>query len=343
MKLNDFDFALPDESIARYPASPRDHSRLLVSRRSVSELTHAHFFELGDYLREGDLLVLNDTKVLPARLNGIDPSHRTFEALILEPRPGDPLCWKSLLKPGKKANPGLRIAFPFDVSAVVETANGSFWLHFSGPHLDPHPLAFLEWLSTAGVPPLPPYLKRRATEEDRTSYQTVYASKPGSVAAPTAGLHFTQPLLDELTQLGVDLGTVTLRLGYGTFAPIRSDHVEEHVMHEETYCIPEDIPEKIARTRARGGRVIAVGTTALRALESLAHQGREGTTRLFIRPGYQFRNIDGLLTNFHLPKSSLYVLVAALLGIERAREVYAAGIAEGYRFYSYGDAMLILD
>ncbi len=339
MRLSEFDYDLPDELIAKEPANPRDHSRLLIVRRKDREREHRIFNELPLFLESGDVLVLNNTKVLPARLYGTDSTGRRYEVLLLETAGGD-LRWYCLARPGKKAGRGVQLGFPEGVTGDVIGSGGNeaFVISFSGIAA----ADFLPWLSRAGEPPLPPYLKREATQEDRERYQTIYAKALGSVAAPTAGLHFTQEVMDALRTRGVKIVETTLNVGYGTFSPIRTEDLAAHKMHEEFYEVPETTLEAIEAGRAAGKRIVAVGTTTLRALESIPARGLRGKTDIFIQPGFPFRYVTALLTNFHLPKSSLLILVSAFLGTDLTREVYEEAIAQRYRFYSYGDAMLIL-
>ena len=344
-RLSDYDFVLPDELIATRPASPRSSARLLVATSET--LTDAVVTDLVDWLRPGDRLVLNDTRVIPARLDG----HRTrgeavakIEVTLLGPS-ATPGHWSALLKPLRKVKDGEVIDFGFGLAAtLVSRAEGQAELSFNLTGE-----AFDVALAEAGRMPLPPYIeaKRRADAQDREDYQTVWADKTGAVAAPTASLHFDQPLLDALAARGVDFTHVTLHVGAGTFLPVKVDDVTEHKMHSEWGEVTEAAAEAINATRAAGGRVIPVGTTALRLIESAADApghiaAFRGPTDIFIRPGYAFRIADGLMTNFHLPKSTLMMLVSAMMGIERMRAVYAHAIENRYRFFSYGDASLLL-
>lgn len=337
LRLTDFDYDLPTELIAKYPTEPRDHCRLLVINRNPASIKHARFFQIADWLQPGDLLVLNNTKVIPARLFGYDGAERKYEILLLKPLPTNPLCWSCLVRPGKKiCRTGL--SFLKGIRGIVERiGDDSFQITFRLLS----EASFFEWLARIGSTPLPHYIGRPSEPGDKESYQTVYAKVRGSVAAPTAGLHFTEELLTLLKSNGVGTVEITLRIGYGTFAPIRAGNIENHAMHSEYFEIPEDVFEKIKNARKSGGRIIAVGTTTVRALESVKRCGLSGETNLFIRPGHTFRRIDGLITNFHLPKSSLYVLVSSFLGAGTTRGCYQEAIAQGYRFYSYGDAMAI--
>ena len=339
MQLEDFRFELPEELIAKFPATPRDSSRLLVVNRQTSQIEHFHFYDLPKFLNPGDLLVLNNTKVLPARLFGWDKDKRNFEIFLLKSLSSSKLIWDCLVRPGKKVKSGIDLQFDQGgLGRVESTPNQVFQITFTlpkGTHV-------LDWLFEVGNSPLPPYIKRKAEADDKTTYQTVYAKNTGSVAAPTAGLHFTENLLTNLHQKGVHTAEVTLHVGYGTFSPIRTENILDHQMHSEDYEIPDKTLQEIAEAKKEKKRVFAVGTTSLRTLESYPSQGVKGSTNIYITPGYPFKMVDGLITNFHLPESSLYVLVCSLLGTERCREVYREAIQKKYRFYSYGDAMLIL-
>ncbi len=336
MFLTDFDFALPDELIARFPVSPRDASRLLHLDRKSGARTHGEFTRLGDKLNPNDLLVFNDTKVIPARLWATSPHGGAMKLLLLEPV-GDG-SWRCLVRPGKKVKGGLTVRF-LDGSIGLMTRQGDdFFLRADG--LDPATQD--AWLDTNGTMPLPPYLEREADENDKTTYQTVYARVSGSIAAPTAGLHFTPELLKGLAEKGIDSAFVTLRVGYGTFAPIKTNDLAGHQMHSESYQVPDETLEKIEACRKRGGRVITVGTTTLRALESVPQYGKAASTRIFITPGHEFKLADGLITNFHLPQSTLVILVSAFAGKESILAAYREAVEQRYRFFSYGDAMLIV-
>lgn len=339
MKLSDFSFELPEELIAKFPTSPRDHSKLLVVERTTQKIKHRSFYELPEILRTNDLLVVNNTKVIPARLFGEDTLGKSFEIFLLKSLDPANKTWECLVKPGKKVKTGISISFPNGGSGhITPHDKGVFQISFSIEN----DRAILDWLYDFGTSPLPPYLKRKAEAMDKVTYQTVYAKASGSVAAPTAGLHFTDALLEKLELKGIKRGEVTLHVGYGTFSPIRTTNILDHQMHSEEYQIPLQTLNQIQMTKSRGGRVIAVGTTSLRTLESYPSLGETGSTQLYITPGYQFKIIDSLITNFHLPESSLYILVASLLGIDFCRAIYQEAIAQKYRFYSYGDAMLIL-
>lgn len=339
MRLEEFRFDLPDELIAKFPASPRDHSRLLVINRKNKSLQHHHFYDLPKFLTPSDLLVLNNTKVLPARLFGNDSHGKQFEVFLLKSSSESKLSWSCLIRPGKKVRDGIRLFFDNgargDVRPICEQ---TFEITFS---LEQNQ-NIMDWLFETGNSPLPPYIKRKADLNDKSTYQTVYAKNSGSVAAPTAGLHFTGDLIANLHRKGIETAEVTLHVGYGTFSPIRAENILDHKMHTEEYEIPQSALSKINLTKKSGGRVLAVGTTSLRTLESYPHLGHQGSTNIYITPGYELKMADGLITNFHLPESSLYVLVASLLGIDFCRAAYQEAINYKYRFYSYGDAMLIL-
>ena len=337
MKTSDFDYHLPESSIAQTPIEPRDSSRLLVLHRDTGNLEHRIFRDVGDYLRSGDLLVLNQTRVIPARIYARKETGGRVELLLLRRR--DELTWEALV--GGK---GLRVGKIIKVedgpqAEIIELLNGSERLiKFSQP-IEPY-------FSKVGNVPLPPYIHEKLSDPER--YQTVYAREPGSAAAPTAGLHFTPRLLEKLQSKGVKIAYVTLHVGLDTFAPVTEDDPEEHVIHTEWCELPQETADLINQTKQAGGKVIAVGTTSVRTLESAAAVGRdgippyEGPTSLFILPGYEFKVVDVMITNFHLPKSTLLMLVSAFADREKILETYEAAIKEGYRFYSFGDAMLIL-
>ncbi|KRE88449.1 S-adenosylmethionine:tRNA ribosyltransferase-isomerase [Frateuria sp. Soil773] len=339
MKKSDFDFALPPELIAQAPLAERSASRLLLLDVPAQSMADRHFRELPEFLRPGDLLVFNDTRVLPARLYGRKETGGAVEILI-ERVTG---AHEAIVQLGvsKKPKTGGRIELADGSHAVVLGREEAFFrLRFESPE----PLERL--LSRLGEMPLPPYIERHANASDMERYQTVFAREPGAVAAPTAGLHFDEPMLDALRARGVDSGYVTLHVGAGTFQPMRAEEVQDHVMHREWLNVGAELVERIRRTRAGGGRVIAVGTTVVRALESATVDGRlhpfAGETQIFIFPGYRFSSIDGLITNFHLPQSTLLMLVSALAGREFILDAYRHAVAQRYRFFSYGDAMLIL-
>ncbi|AAV95492.1 tRNA preQ1(34) S-adenosylmethionine ribosyltransferase-isomerase QueA [Ruegeria pomeroyi] len=347
MKLSDFDFDLPDDLIATRPAQPRSSARLLVARGDA--ISDAVVRDLPDWLRPGDRLVLNDTRVIPARLSGTrqrqsaqGPVTARIEITLLEPRADG--SWSALAKPLRKLREGETIIFSNDLSADVEAIeDGQALLRFNltGPDFDAA-------LAQAGAMPLPPYIaaKRAADEQDKTDYQTVWARHSGAVAAPTASLHFDDTLLAALAAHGVTFTHVTLHVGAGTFLPVKVEDVTTHKMHAEWGRVSAEAAAEIAATKAAGGRVIPVGTTALRLIESAARGGQiapwEGDTDIFIYPGFDFRVADGLMTNFHLPKSTLLMLVSALMGQESIRKIYAHAVENRYRFFSYGDASLLL-
>lgn len=338
-----YDYTLPPDRIARYPAAERDGSRLLHLDRSGDLLTDRTFDRLVDLIPEGDALVLNDSRVFPARLIGEKPTGAPGEVLLVHPRPdAGPGEWDALVRPGGKLKPGrtLVVAPELRVEILDSVAEGMRRVRLDTP-LDP-----AEAIERFGVTPLPPYLDRQAETIDRDRYQTVYAAARGSVAAPTAGLHFTEALLDRLVQRGVRLVYVTLHVGVGTFRPVESDDPGAHVMHHERYRLSDEAVKALNEVRGAGGKVWAVGTTVVRVLESVwACHGRlepgAGSTDLFIREPFDFRVVDRLITNFHLPRSTLLMLVAAFAGYERTMAAYRHAVAEGYRFYSYGDAMVI--
>lgn len=341
MKLKDFSYELPKELIAQDPLKERSDSRLMVIDRAAKTIEHHVFKDIPSFLEPGDCLVINDTKVLPARLMGSrEGTGAAIEVLLLKRREGD--VWETLVKPGKKARPGTRISFGEgaligEVLDVVEDGNRLIRFEYEG--------IFEEVLDRLGQMPLPPYITHRLVDKNR--YQTVYAKHEGSAAAPTAGLHFTPELLSEIEKKGVSIARVTLHVGLGTFRPVKVENIEEHHMHAEEYAIAATEAEKINRARATGHRVIAVGTTSLRTLESAAGEDgaieeSSGVTDIFIYPGYRFKAVDALITNFHLPESTLLMLVSALAGREVILNAYETAVREKYRFFSFGDAMLIL-
>lgn len=339
-KKSTYYYDLPPERIAQTPAEPRTSSRLLCLDRQSGALAHHHFYELGQFLRPGDLLVMNDSRVLPARLYGVrEDTGSPIEFLLL--RPAGEKVWEIICKPGKKAKPGTRFRFGDKLTAeVLDFAEdgGRIVRFFCEGSL-------YAVLDEIGQMPLPPYITEKLQNKER--YQTVYAREPGSSAAPTAGLHFTPELLAELKAQGVDEAFVTLHVGLGTFRPVKEDDIRRHHMHVEHYTVPAETAEKIRRTKENGGRVIAVGTTSCRTLEGAAAaygeiRACEGDTGIFIYPPYDFRVIDGLITNFHLPESTLIMLVSAFAGYEQTMHAYRVAVEEQYRFFSFGDAMLIL-
>jgi S-adenosylmethionine:tRNA ribosyltransferase-isomerase len=354
VKVEEFDYRLPPERIAQHPASQRDQSRLLVLSRATGAVTHSRFDDLRRWLDPGDLLVFNDTRVLPARLIGTKESGGRVELLLLErPHggPADEQRWHCLLRASRPPSVGSRLHFAAGLQAHVLGREGEGW----SVRLETERGGVDETLERVGLMPLPPYIKRpdpgealseELAEEDRLRYQTVFARRPGAVAAPTAGLHFTPELLASLDLAGIRGVYVTLHVGPGTFQPVRVERVEDHVIHEEGFAIGEEVAEAIRRTREGGGRIVAVGTTVVRALEHNAASNGEvrpgsGKCDLFIHPGFDFRVVDAILTNFHLPRSTLLMLVSAFAGRERVLAAYEQAIAHGYRFYSYGDAMLV--
>jgi S-adenosylmethionine:tRNA ribosyltransferase-isomerase len=347
MKLSDFDFDLPEDRIATRPVTPRSAARLLHAE--AGHIVDGVFSDLPGILRPGDRLVLNDTKVIPARLDGMrhretgqGPVSARIEVTLLALLPDG--TWRALAKPGRKLSPGDRVTFAGGLEGIVRAKPDGevvFAFNLEGA-------AFDDALDTAGQMPLPPYIAslRAPDAQDRQDYQTVFADKTGAVAAPTASLHFDAPLLAALKDRGVVFTKVTLHVGAGTFLPVKVDDVSQHRMHAEWGEVTADAAAEIAATKAQGGRIIPVGTTALRLIESAAANGRiapfRGETDIFIRPGYRFRVADGLITNFHLPKSTLLMLVAALMGKDRIDRIYAHAIANGYRFFSYGDGSLLI-
>ncbi len=342
MKLSDFDFSLPPELIAQHPLAERAASRLLVLRKASGEIEHRRFPEVLHFLNPGDVLVLNDTKVLPARLLGRKKKTGAMIEVVLLKALSHACEWEVLARPGKRLRVGTEVEFGAgEMSAVVmsDTAAGGKVLHFTVEG------DFHAALDRLGQMPLPPYIKQQLADKER--YQTVYSKNLGSAAAPTAGLHFTQELLREITDKGIDIVFLTLHIGLGTFRPVQAEDIAEHKMHSEYYEVKPETAAAINRARERGNKVVVVGTTPLRTLETIAdHTGRvpsaSGWTDIFIYPGHRFRAVDGLVTNFHLPKSTLIMLVAALAGRENVLRAYQAAIAERYRFFSFGDAMLIV-
>ncbi len=340
MKKSDFYFDLPQELIAQTPLARRDASRLMCLDRKTGALSHRHFYELPELLKPGDCLVLNDSRVLPARLIGNRlPGGGVCEILLLTQR-GEKE-WECLVRPGKKLRPGARVSFgsgELTAEIVSELSDGNRLVRFFFDGI------FMEVLDRLGEMPLPPYIKEKL--QDRERYQTVYAKEPGSAAAPTAGLHFTEELLDRIREKGIRICYVTLHVGLGTFRPVKEDDILDHEMHAEFCVIPEETAQIVNETKRSGGRVIAVGTTSCRTLESFAEadgtlRARSGWTNIFIYPGYRFRCIDALVTNFHLPESTLIMLVSALAGRENILNAYRIAVAEHYRFFSFGDAMFI--
>jgi len=344
MLLKDFDYYLPKALIAQFPLEERDNSRLLVLNRETNEIEHKRFFHLIEHLKEGDILILNDTKVIPARLYGKKDTGGKVEVLLLSKVNGADSRWNCLINAHKSVKPHQQIQFDGCLKGeVVEKLNdGSFALQFFSGDM------FEELLEKVGTPPLPPYIKRNGTGNgnDRERYQTVYADKKGAVAAPTAGLHFTEKLLKKIEKKGVKIGFITLHVGWGTFQPLRVEKIEEHTMHAEEYEIGQEAADLINQAKEKGKRIIAVGTTTVRTLECAARNGKvspgKGKCDLFIHPGYRFRIVDALITNFHLPKSTLILLVSAFASKDFIFSAYQEAIEKGYRFYSYGDAMMII-
>ena len=340
MRVDEFDYYLPEELIAQTPLERRDASRLAVLHRDTGALEHRYFCDLPEYLRPGDVLVLNDTKVIAARLWAERPTGGRVEILLLQPVGAD--LWECLARPGRRAPVGMTLRFGggrMTGEVVGKTDFGGRLVRFNAPE------GFDTVVEAIGQMPLPHYIKADLKDPDR--YQTVYAEKRGSAAAPTAGLHFTPELLAKVEQMGVGIVRITLHVGLGTFRPVKTDVVEEHRMHAERYHVPVEAAEAINATRAAGGRVVAVGTTTVRTLESAsADDGRvmagSGSTDLFITPGYRFKAIDAMVTNFHLPKSTLIMMVSAFAGREKVLRAYAEAVRLRYRFFSFGDAMLIV-
>jgi len=359
MRTDEFNYFLPPELIAQTPCEPRDHSRLLVVNRSNGSIEHKHFYDMGEYLGAGDLLVANESRVLPARLYGHKiPTGGKVETLLLRPvvQPEDngaePTVWEALVSPGRRIPDGARLGFGdpqgaayLEAEVFERTALGGRLLRFNRP---PRPL-----LETLGEMPLPPYIHEALADPER--YQTVYARTEGSAAAPTAGLHFTSGLIYSLRAKGIEFATVTLHVGLDTFRPVHEEEIEKHPMHKEWYHLPESTARVINATRQAGGRIVAVGTTSVRVLETVGREQQidpqrsgipieptEGWSDLFIHPGYKFRVVDAMITNFHLPKTTLLMLVSAFAGRELTLAAYNEAIKQHYRFYSFGDAMLIL-
>lgn len=342
MNVRDFNFDLPQELIAQDPLLDRSSSRLLVMDKQTGEIEHRHFRDILSYLKEGDCLVINDTKVIPARLFGVkEGTEAKIEILLLKRREND--IWETLVKPGKKAKEGTVISFgdgllKGTVIDVVEEGNRLIQFSYDG--------IFEEILDQLGQMPLPPYITHQL--QDKNRYQTVYAKHEGSAAAPTAGLHFTKDLLEEIEKKGISIARVTLHVGLGTFRPVKVDTIESHHMHSEFYMVEEAEAKKVNDTKKNGGRIICVGTTSCRTVESASTEdgilkAGSGWTEIFIYPGYRFKTLDCLITNFHLPESTLVMLVSALAGREHVLHAYEEAIKERYRFFSFGDAMLLTD
>ena len=339
MKKSDFDFELPEELIAQTPIQQRDHSRLMHLDKQTGEISHEHFYDLPRFLKKGDCLVLNDSRVLPARLIGCRSTGGSVELVLL--RDLGEGRWECLSRPGRKTKPGTELNFgggelTATVESVAEGGNRIVKFHYEG--------IFLEVLERLGKMPLPPYIKEELLDAER--YQTVYSREIGSAAAPTAGLHFTRELLAQIEAMGVNVCYVTLHVGLGTFRPVKEDEIENHEMHSEFCIIPERTARIVTETKKAGNRVIAVGTTSCRTLESFANEDgslpvSSGWTNIFIYPGYRFKCIDAMITNFHLPESTLIMLVSALAGREHVLNAYKCAVEERYRFFSFGDAMMI--
>lgn len=344
MDLHDFYYDLPEELIAQDPLADRSSSRLMLLDKNTGEIEHKIFHDITDYLKPGDCLVINDTKVIPARLIGEKVgTGAAIEVLLLQRKTDLKDTWEVLVKPGKKAKPGTKISFGegrlvAEVLDIVEEGNRIIQFTYDG--------IFEEVLDELGQMPLPPYITHKL--EDKNRYQTVYAKHEGSAAAPTAGLHFTNELLEKIKAKGVDIARVTLHVGLGTFRPVKVENILEHHMHSEFYMVDEEAADKINNARKNGGRIISVGTTSTRTLESVAAEDGtikpcSGWTQIFIYPGYKFKAIDCLITNFHLPESTLVMLVSALAGRENVLHAYETAVQERYRFFSFGDAMFIHD
>ena len=341
MKKTDFYYDLPEELIAQTPLLQRDHSRLMTLDRKTGKVSHEHFYNIIDHLVPGDCLVINDTRVLPARLYGqkIGGGSAAVEVLLLENVEGD--LWDCIVYPGRRLKEGATISFgDGQLTAVVEGVkpDGNRLIRFSYEGI------FLEHLERLGTMPLPPYIKKKLQDQER--YQTVYSRENGSAAAPTAGLHFTPELLEKIREKGVDIVRITLHVGLGTFRPVKEEEITDHVMHSERYCVTEEAARRINAARARGGRVICVGTTSCRTLETVTdeqhvtHPG-SGSTSIFIYPGYRFKGVDAIITNFHLPESTLIMLVSAFSTREIVLDAYKEAVRERYRFFSFGDAMFL--
>lgn len=340
MQRSDFYYDLPQELIAQTPLEPRDSSRLMKIDRATGEITHDHFYNVAKYLRAGDLLVLNDSKVFPARIYGTKRRTQVpCEFLLLKQQSYD--TWEVMVRPGRRLKKGAVVDFSDELSAevleTVDDGNRIVRFDFNG--------VFFDILDRIGQMPLPPYITEKLKDKDR--YNTIYSHELGSAAAPTAGLHFTENVFASLREKGVDTAYVTLHVGLGTFRPVKEDNILDHKMHVEHFTIPQETADKIKECRARGGRVVAVGTTSCRTLESAAQKYGEVTactedTGIFIYPGYEFKAIDGLITNFHLPESTLIMLVSAFMGRERTLAAYETAIREKYRFFSFGDSMMII-
>ena len=342
MKTSDFFYHLPEEQIAQTPIEPRDHSRMLVCNRKDGSIAHRHFYDLPSYLRAGDVLVVNETKVIPARLLGVKEGESKVPVEILLLKRHEKDVWETLVRPGRRLKPGTFCTFgdgALRAEILSTTAEGGRMVrfHYNG--------VFEAILDSLGQMPLPPYIHE--TLADKQRYQTVYAKEEGSAAAPTAGLHFTPALLEEIRQMGVTIVPVVLHVGLGTFRPVKTEDIENHAMHIEYYEVSQTTADAINRARQAGGRCICVGTTSVRTLETVAEKNgmvkaQKGNTNIFLSPGSSFHATDALITNFHLPESTLLMLVSALMGQKEALHAYQVAVEEGYRFFSFGDSMLIL-
>lgn len=350
MRIDEFDYNLPEELIAQYPSKERDKCRLMVLNREDGSLSHEMFYDIIDHLREGDCMVFNSSKVIPARLFGTKISTGVPVEFLLVKRKNNPDEWETMVRPGRRLKPGDRVAFgegsnQIEAEIISYGDGGTRIVKFYYDGI------FMERLEELGKMPLPPYIDRESEEEDKEMYQTVYADKPGSVASPTAGLHFTEELLEKVKAKGVKLEFVTLHVGIGTFRPVKVENIEDHKMHFEEYSISEETADSINASILSGNRIISVGTTSTRTLESAAYKDEKtgefliksggGSTGIFIYPGYKFKIVNALVTNFHLPKSTLIMLISALYSREKILEAYEIAVKEKYRFFSYGDAMLI--
>ena len=340
MKVSDFNYELPEKLIAQHPYDKRDEARLMVLDKTNKKIEHKVFKDIIDFLEPGDCLVINNTKVIPARLYGKKDTGANVEFLLLKRIEGD--TWEAMVRPGNKLKPGAKVSFgegilKAEIEEVLEGGNRKVKFEYKG--------IFNEILDQIGLMPLPPYITE-ATRDDNKKYQTVYARYDGSAAAPTAGLHFTEELLEKIKEKGVEVANVTLHVGIGTFRPVKVENVEEHEMHSEHYYIKQEDADKINKTKKKGKRIIAVGTTSCRVLESVADKDGmmrevEGDTNIFIYPGYKFKCIDSLITNFHLPESTLIMLVSTLAGKDFIMEAYNEAVKQEYKFFSFGDAMII--
>lgn len=350
MHINDFDYELPQELIAQNPSEKRDECRLLVVHRDSGQIEHKHFYDVLDYLNSGDCLVMNDSKVIPARLFGEKTETGAKVEFLLIKRLQDDI-WETMVRPGKKLKIGDMVDFSkkgkfgkFEAEIVGFGEEGTRHVKFSYDGI------FMERLEELGSMPLPPYIERKSEEKDKDRYQTVYCREEGSVAAPTAGLHFTKELLEKAKAKGISIAYVTLHVGIGTFRPVKCENIEDHKMHFEEYSVSEESAKLINDTKSKGGRVIAVGTTSNRTVESATVTDKNcsrvvagnGSTGIFIYPGYKFKTVDCLITNFHLPKSTLLMLISALYDREKILDIYRIAVEEKYKFFSYGDGMLIL-